>query len=112
MHVDQCAHCKYRHLGDLEPKSFVCTKHLKNISDIESCDLADDKSEKQGPTKAQFDREAMIRLVRLMRLAATYRTNNSSEYEAGFFMGWTTACGAILSALGDRPYKWMTDEDR
>jgi hypothetical protein len=105
----------------MDPQHFVCTKHLKNIHDIESCDLteyhpfnmrADAKSEKQGPTNAPFDREAMIGLVRNMRLAATYGANNSSEYESGFFMGWTTACGAILSALGDSPYKWMKDEDR
>lgn len=72
---------------------------------------SDDKSKKQEGTKEPFDRVAMAGLVRHMRLAATYSTFDE-EYAKGFFAGWTTACGAILSALGESPSKWMKDEDR
>lgn len=89
MHVDICSTCAH-----MDPQNFVCTKHLKNIHDIESCDLG--RSEKN---------EKKIRVVAMIRNVRSVLPEQSTDsmYEAGFASGWRAACGAILASLGVDP---------
>lgn len=93
MTIEQCVGCCH-----LDPQYNVCVRHLKCIEDIESCD-----PELPAAVLSKTERDRVILMIRNMRLAALNSGTKSTEYEAGFFNGWCTACGAILAALGDYP---------
>lgn len=107
MKIDRCAVC-----SSYDPIRSYCNRHLRGIEHILSCSADGDPTKikketgevfgKKYETPTEGQRKILVDLLKNLRKSVMY-SNPSGEYERGFFQGWTTACNAVLSAIGVDP---------